>query len=824
MTSCVEENFKGNLTIVDGEVSFTASLRKPHMTKTSYGDIGTDNKQEVFWVHGDEITVYGADCNISQANYAVSVANPDSEGNLVVNKEQNYATELNKTTTYGVQWGNVVKTDYYAVYPSTGNKFVAAGVTTNEPTTAEGNKAVEVTTKSATVTARIDTIQNVDFKLYDTGQKDPLTNKNILGWKGVHYASDIHNPTSAAALMYACTRGAEAADKNGNPKTVDLQFQPFSTVLRFSFDGFVVKDENNVNVDYNSAVYVNEIVLEAPYKVAGDFNLTINNDAVYDESGKITKSPTATAGEGKSNKISIVPSVRIPLETHQKVEFDVFTIPQTYTMSATQLWQVTLKTTGGDKTYKLIPKIIENNIVTPTTATLKAGQIHNLTIPALSIKRPEIQIPDSSWIEYIPRNVYLSELSMPGAWYCTNPDYQGASTLRSLYHAGVRAFNIDCRMTATADSWSGNSWSGGYQLKDNPNYVLQCAGSETLEGINILGGTRVSEVKDGYTVESQLSELAGYVEDDEFIIVVLTIAEQPKSLRGALSGNVQAFGNNVNPTNVLNAIKEILENKGKEFKVFGYRDKDQGKVINANTTINDVLGSMLIKINVNINQTDTENTSQQIVDLSTFNMKNVLLSEGSMASENRYTDSVIPLGKFNSMNKAPLYWGSAKISEPEMLYYYHHAQLTTSDSLKTSGSSTPSIFDRKSAINNIVDKSYEIYKQEKHDAIFQIGIGGRFDNDDRTILAKSLNNYVLNIVNEKLVTEPSPIGMVLMNYAETTGAKLVKSILEMNKKFFLNRNPEQPEWPDGNDPFNPNTVNLPQESAAYVSVSSEDAF
>ena len=157
------------------------------------------------------------------------------------------------------------------------------------------------------------------------------------------------------------------------------------------------------------------------------------------------------------------------------------------------------------------------------------------------------------------------------------------------------------------------------------------------------------------------------------------------------------------------------------------------------------------------------------------------------------------MGSFKSMNKAPMYWGSTMISEPEMMYYYHHAQLTTSSTTATSTTSTPSLKDRMDAIDDIVDQSYSIYKQDLHNGLFQLGIGGYIENngEDRQTVATALNTHVLNIVNEKLVTEPSPIGMVLMNYAETTGADLVKAILEMNRKFFLNRDLDQEEWPDG---------------------------
>ena len=200
ITSCVDANFNWEPAVIDGEVSFRASVRNSAATKTSYGDIA-DDKQEVFWVHGDEITVFGAECAVQQANYAVSVANPTTGE---INKEQNYASKLDKTTPAGVQWGSVVQTDYYAVYPSTGSEFKAAGVTVEPSGTGDGG--VRVSTTSATVTANISNIQKVNFNLYDTGTTNQYG--KVYGWRGAHYDSDIHNPSNSGALMYSCTSGA----------------------------------------------------------------------------------------------------------------------------------------------------------------------------------------------------------------------------------------------------------------------------------------------------------------------------------------------------------------------------------------------------------------------------------------------------------------------------------------------------------------------------------------------------------------------------------------------------------------------------------------
>ena len=61
----------------------------------------------------------------------------------------------------------------------------------------------------------------------------------------------------------------------------------------------------------------------------------------------------------------------------------------------------------------------------------------------------------------------------------------------------------------------------------------------------------------------------------------------------------------------------------------------------------------------------------------------------------------------------------------------------------------------------------------------------------------------MTLINNKLEESPSPVGIVLMNYCTSTSteiksAELVKAILSMNTKFYLNRELGKPEWPDGN--------------------------
>ena len=825
MTSCVEEIFKHELVAGEGEVNFAASVVNSSKTRTIYGGINElTGNEKVFWVHGDQITVFGAGCgNRAQADYKVSVNTTNADG-TVLKPQQTYANDLVKVGDYGVQWGDVAQTDFYAIYPSTSGSFVAQNIT---KTRTEDGASV-FTTTSATVQTSINPDQTVDF--YRTS----------IGWKGAHFGSDIHNPSGPNALMYAFTKGATAVDEEGNPKNVDLRFYPFTTVLRFSFAGFDISVEGNQNATYKTMVYVNKIKLTAPkeVKIAGDFSLTISSsDANKD--GR----PDASVAGGTFNEINITPSTPVALETDQMMEFDVFTMPQSYTLSEDSLWRVTLETSAGTFTYKLIPKIVgqdaENKrIYENTTGSLEAGQIHLLSIPKNTVKQAPIQIPNDSWISFIPRNVYLSELSVPGAWYSIDKNYQGVYTysesnsedtkatnikngLQTLYDNGVRAFHIDCRLT--------------YKQGDSGDLDLYCAGTEYSSS----GSAGISQ-NTGLKVSTALKQIATMIQSDEYVVVVLTIAQVEKTHSG------KSFGT-VNPSDVLPAIYKVLAENANEIKLYT-------NPIDSNTLVADVLNHMIVKINMN---TSYENFKGYI---NNYENHYALISEGSMAQAN---DAPIVQGVFDKMNNATMYWGNSLIGEPDipnsnMTYYYHHAQNTTDDKITDSTygagyegnvSSTtdgPTFTQRMLAIDDIIANSKSIYESASHNAWFQIGVGGAIKHEftfgDCALHARVsnvLNQYLVTKIDDKIINnELSPLGIVLMNFTtvdnvnetyskglfsskskdfKTYGPELVSSILEMNRLFYLNRNPEHPEWPDGN-PFDPN--NLPKPSSAAASYSS----
>ncbi len=815
MASCVEENFDSFIpTPTPGkDVTFSANLDASPITRTVY-EQESDNKSPIYWVHGNLISVYGSTCSVNQAEYKISTAVIDDEGNDTgtPSTTQNYASALRKTGAAGVQWGTDGTSDFYSVYPSTKESF-------KDIKDEDGNVV------GASVKTSISSEQKVKFAL------------NGTTWSGSHYDTDLETPNWKDAVMYACTAGATSTDPDGNASSVKLRFKPFSNVLRFKLNGYEAVDASgNPNADWNSTVYVNKIVLTAPGSyIAGDFYLNIHKD--LDEDGKITGSGTAVPVKDEDivtstakNTITIIPNY-LPLTNEQTVEFDIFAIPTASVMSSEDPWTVTLETTSGNFTYELIPRL--NG--TPTDATLTAGKIHKIAVPEFEIKET-FEVPADNWIRYIPRNVYLSELSVPGAWYANDlTNYHGSNaTLAGMYANGIRAFHIDTRMSYPIGRYT---WGSVPDPAENP-YVLVCAGSEDITSLNIVI-TSYLEVKSYTTVESKLEEIINLFKTttnymSEYIVVVLTIAEKQKDKSDLDAGTID-------PGQMLSAVNTIVQ------KFASTHKNDNGvpiiydKKISSSTTVNDVLGRVILQVNIN-DESFYESTRE-------YTLPSTFIQFGSMALNEYISGNItqIPDNYYLVYQNTPVYWGSEKT---DLTSYYHQAQLTI-DSDDASTSTTPSLGDRKGAIDNIIDEAYKDYSKNTHNGWYQLGIGGYTQTGSLTsktnhqdVVARSLNPYLLDewinpklngeskTINGTTVTlQPSPVGIVLMNYAlddaangtNGKGLALVKAIRDLNTKFTLNRDSEASygEWPDGN-PFIGSDV-VPTSNGAYALVG-DDAF
>lgn len=796
--ACVEENFKQPNPFEGDEVLFSATLTKEPVTRTIYGEEVkyqldengdfvldengnrielTSPEMVVNWVHGDKIKVWASEiASRNEAEYSVNTNN----------QEQNYAVSLDKTGDYGIQWGTETSSDFCAIYPSDNvSKFEK-----------NGDAIIASTSINAT--------QNNVF----AAVKD--ANGDVIGWDGTHFGNDAANPSMQNAIMFARTADATPVDDNGNPKQVNLHFKPYTTVLKFRFLGYT----SNLT---DPTVYIQNITVKAPegVAIAGDFNLGISGTGA-DAAATATLPTEADKSASDSIRVTtILPGgTYIPLKAGQYVDFNVYTIPQSYQMNATdKLWTVTIYTQGHGKfTYKMKPIPVNNGdgTTSPVTYNLTAGEIHKVKIPTLPINS-QIEWNPENWITQIPVPVYVSELSVPGAWYAGHLSaYQDGATLTQLYTAGIRAFHIDCLMCP--DEAEGGRFSG---VKEVGERKLICAGTQNASGIVSLSYTQ------GTYVETMLNSISEQIKDNEYVIVVLTVAEKPQTWS---IGSLQTLTiGSVNPSEVIPAITNLINTKGESLRVYGYYNspdgkiQTKGKVLTKDTTIDDVLGTMIIKINTN-----TDALSSYTFPTSS------LVSFGSMASDldyNTTSDNItdLPYDYFASMKQADMLWGN---SASGLKYYYHQAQKTTIDESNsaTENDPIPTIKDRKAAIDAIIENSKQIYDNAAHDVWFQMGIGGYNESNanDKASVSDALNAYLQTKIEEKMEKDPSPVGIVLMNNC-LDYTDLIQDIIEMNGKFYLNRVGGSITTGDGTNNSGNGTTTTETKNAAYAVVG-DNAF
>ena len=726
-------------------VNFVAGLGGSQ-TKTVYGEESADGKLiKVNWVENDLISVYGTNTakGREQGTYKVTSVLTNGEG-------YSYAGDLQMTGDHGVQWGDG-RSSFYAVYPSTSGKFESLS---------DGS--------GVTVPVSISGVQSNFFTLSN--------NK----WTGVQLDS-LGNKTMTDAIMYACNTG-EDGDGLLSGATVNLQFKPFSTVLKFTLNGVGTPSGK-------TKVYINEIDVIAPTgtNISGTFPLTIKSNKNA-SAGAITKNGSGTViikpysiDESTNTKVN-----NIYVEADDVIEFCVFTVPQeNLNLSG---WKVRLVTSHGTKTFTI------SNATANVNAKLLAGQIHKVRVPVLATLEDDFKFNPEEWIAQLPTAVYLSELSLPGSWYSTNAElndagvgYQESSAttidgvevrstnLKAQYKAGIRAFNIDTRLSIKANLDSddfGNNYSTEDYNSDpaKSSLVLACAGTEHEETEEIfLGIAKVPTGKMlaiGKTVEQALIELGQLISleenQDEFIVVVITVAEKSKTHSKKTYGTTDS-------KMMLKAISDVLNYDS--VKKYLYNDH-----ITEKTTIDDVLGKIIVKVNINDSAFYTGTTVNSAYTSYTAPM---MITYAQMSTG--YTS-------------LPMVCGLDYKANSQLNYVAHQAQKTTQSQLTS----------RRTAITNVTTLAYNNYTPEQNEdpndqkihAWYQLGIGGSYDsyegrNNEYTYIAQQLNKDVYDIIQTRLNNKTyAPVGIVLMNQVTNSNEsvyskQLIDAILTLNAKMKL---------------------------------------
>lgn len=750
---CLEDELNpgGELVGSGDEVQFGLSLNDPK-TKTVYGEEYTNDANKkvfpIYWSEGDKIQIASPQC-VTGRNQAEYLVTPEAG--------QSYALAMTTTGDYGVQWGNEESADFYSIYPSNGTSW---------PTLTAGNVEAKLNIASE---------QSANLVLTPAVTKEStIDGKTVteIVTPGVYQGADMGN-----VIMYAQT----SADRGD---VVKLNYKPYSTILEFELGIAQNTDTQGNKLPDWGTVKVVSMSLTAPTgtNIVGDFSLTFNGNTA----------PTIAAAGNNSNAINMVFETQPLLnETNRtlKAKFAMIPISGVTTLDE---WKVSINVLKGtDTETTTYTKTIKG---TEATTALAPGKIHKITLPKFSeveAWNPEID----AWIPTLEdyKNIYLTELSLPGAWYAgapTDENYQSTASISDLWDAGVRAFAVECR--------------SGYSslLSSSMNRVL-ISGTGSNTGDRYWGGTRISTV-----ISNIANAVAGSVTtengvtDGEYAVLVLSYADGGKAGQNSTAWNY-----------FINGVKNEIATSG----ATNIYDKE----VTANTTIADVLGKLIIKINVddNLTKSSYDNSANMLLSYNPFMQQ---LPEDTFVNEDGTETSRVD---YTKLRYSKIYWKTwentykdfTANNTTDFLWCFASANRTQLDT--GTDTSIPTYKQRKAALRSMIQQSKQIANSKKHNVWFYFNAGGTQATSvtdtkaSPTTFATNMNAWLLDVIKLKanggidkdgnytgtvgtvLESNPSSLGLVFFNHCTNQtyhGPEIIKEIIEMNNKFKLQRATQTP--------------------------------
>lgn len=339
-----------------------------------------------------------------------------------------------------------------------------------------------------------------------------------------------------SALMIAKEAGFMPNTQN-NAK-VNLQFEPFATTLNVTVNGI---EQSN----FNYKVLITSIIIEADAPIAGDFTYNYDTKAI-------------TFGENASKFIRIDTrfkdaaghQIGVPMGADSKLNVRAFMIPNPNVTS--------LK-------VKVVTSAAQTLTKTLNMTNFKNSQIHFAKLP--KINASNLQFDYKIWLSQLDPNIYLSEISMPGSAltfsYKLDKDYQKTQTLdlTKQFENGIRVFQFHVNTVNQTSTYDGGSTSVGIALPDGTPMEKDGGGYWTIEdAINALH-----------------SEMKG-LHKDEFCVV-------------AISDWIAKPVTTAKMTTLYNRLKAVLNKAGEKGLV--------ATNVNPNTTIADVKGKVIFKVQLN---------------------------------------------------------------------------------------------------------------------------------------------------------------------------------------------------------------------------------
>lgn len=842
------------------------------------------NTQAIYWGNyttgNDEfINIYCPDN--PERGFARYKVNPKSDGN------SNVAETIVKTSEIGVQWGASGKPyTFYAFYPAdrasttleNGNTIRATVGTGQSPTV---YKYAEI--KDGANSPDLSTLTELEsFKTYNEENYNPSGSIATGAAKTIYGMPDMN-----AAVMLA--RKTMAAEDFG--KDVPLQFKVLADVLDISLNGpvrpntlnteseaqfiqiqavtieVVTPVENNsTDKNGNPITDVSKFETDNTVLISGSFDLNMADGTVSNISGNSTVQLQTSMSNKDGSVYYPTLFVRKDSESSAYADLDhlrlrAFLIPGQITGSNLNKLRVHLQTNCGDF-YQMLKN--DGNFAT--------GQIYPVKFGYFKVRGADFDL--KAWIGQLNPNIYLSELSIPGAWHASNAYYQGAdaaSDLQKQYQAGVRAFEVHTcnglvpytdysfgtrltsgnvsgmefydkhldETTKTEDpTYSGGSWNTWgtnysnatvtqrrtiiyYQL---PKLALRLFRSAIINSSDPEKDPessfsdriiRLSNImnKDGL-IFLELGHELGYngVTARNVTVPCRTVTRTQQRVRTGVTLSGAAWNISTNTLNNALADVEWTDVNPENPFTTSYSDtytlnssyawpiavesclnrlKNTTNIttnkpviyhseagITATTTIRDVQGQIIVKVNTNDDDNETVGIGWSGNTPALFSRWISGSAEKPLTINLQWGAPIAPYDAGTTdIHTAPLQWCFSELDKIDSI----------------------ALINRKAAIISMNTIASENYKNKQHNTFYETSLGGFYktalpSESSCLELAKELNPFALGRISNPS-REAVPLGLVFMNYViPPTGQEdtyhsstLIRAIINNNKAFLLNR-------------------------------------
>ena len=609
------------------------------------------------------------------------------------------------------------------------------------------------------------------YSLYPSGNytlsSDGTKAENIT----IGYTQNINvNGTTVKSDMEDCLMYAKTA---GVPKgqIVNLHYDPISTVIMLTLK--VAANETGTDAD---SFTIQTISLIADTDIAGTFNLNIS-DGTFGEftTGKSSKTITTqivNTATGGYHTLGNNESVSIPL----------FLAPADY--SSVEKWKVQVVANGNTYTKTLNIK-----------KALEPGQIHKITLPELKPATTEWDV--SKWMTYIPRNVYLSEVSIPGTWNSLNVDCQSETTIKKQYALGVRAFHLDTRWRSDNDPIMGSTFTGISKPQITELSVATGGSNKTnsYEGGNLMKKSATS------TFAEHLKSITDEVKPDEYMVVFCTFAQN-------------SYNGDRCPSTWFEAVSNACASNEKVY---------DASSISANTLVGDVLNKVIVIVNL---ESSVSNNTLPANSKCLFTYVPMQLPENYYSETTNHIDA--------------LYNG--KQTQTGISMYTSHAQISTTGTSSVNcgdrGYSHP-LTNRDALVTSFWDwsKNNTGLPNYSHDKWIYLGLGGYIltSSSGSGSGYNTIENRYASMIYNRIDEMGSnnipfyPLGIILMNnkhgsdYTDSNGNDLKYSFDDVCKEVLMLNNKYRMQY-DSSKPsdYNPQALSLAEYGA--TATTGGDAF